>query len=114
MSHSEIHEVELNIKEANKMVELNKSLDRLRNNRDFKKVIQENYLKEEAIRLVHLKADSHMQNEFSQDKITRDIDAIGSLAQFLNFIPAQADMAQNAITEGEQTLDELRSEGADE
>lgn len=114
MSHSEIQEVELNIKEANKMVELNKALDRLRNNRDFKKIIQENYLKEEAVRLVHLKADSHMQDEKHQALITRDIDAIGSLAQYLNFIPVQADMAQSAIAEGEQTLDELRSEGADE
>lgn len=111
---TEIREIELNIKEAQKMVDLNKALERLRSNRDFKKVIQECYLKDEAVRLVHLKADSNMQDEKSQAAIGRDIDAIGSLAQFLNFIPLQADMAQRAIDDGEAALDEMREEGVDE
>lgn len=114
MSNSEIREVELNIKEAQKLVDMNKSLERLRNNKDFKKLILENYLKDEAVRLVHLKSDSNMQDEKSQTIIVNDINAIGSFTQFLNTVRFQADMAQNAIAECEQVLDELRSEGADE
>ena len=57
MSNEAINAIERDIKEARKHVELGDSLERLLNNRDFKKVIVEGYFEKEAARLVHLKAD---------------------------------------------------------
>lgn len=111
---TEIAEVEMNIKEAQKMVELGKSLERLRNNRDFKKLILDDYLEKEAVRLVHLKSDSNTQDERSQASIMRDIDAVGSFTQYLNLIVYKADSAKQGIAEAEETLDELRNEGVEE
>jgi len=114
MSNHEVKEIEMNIKQAREIVDLNKSLERLEKNKDFKKLIQGEYLHNEAVRLVHLKSDSNMQHADKQRDVTRDIDAIGSFAQFLNMIGFKAQMAQDAINECEMSLDELRAEGADE
>ena len=114
MSQHEVNELELNIKEAKELVELGAALARLEKNRDFKKVIQEQYLNKEAVRLVHAKGDANMQDAKLQANILRDIDGIGSFTQFLNFLQYQAEMARDAISECEDTLDHLRAEGADE
>lgn len=114
MSAQDIHAIELNIKEAKKMVDLGKSVERLRSNRDFKKVIEEGFLKEEAIRLVHLKSSPAMQRPEYQAAIDSDIKAIGSFAQFMDNVVMKADHASKAIEEDELALDELRAEGAEE
>lgn len=107
---NEVQELELSIKEAKKMVELGNSLERLTKNRDFKKVINEAYLEKEAVRLVHLKGDANMQGEREQKNIDRDISAISSFRQFLDFIFIQADHARDAIADCEEALDEARAE----
>jgi len=114
MSSNEVKEIEMNIKQARELVNLNTALERLEKNRDFKRLIKDEYLHNEAVRLVHLKADSNMQSEQRQSDVTRDIDAIGSFAQFLNMVGFKAEMAQQAIDACEDTLDTLREEGADE
>lgn len=108
MSQDLIEEIELNITEAKKLVALGNSLDRLLSNRDFKKVVREEYLEKEAVRLVHLKADPNMQSEESQKAIVTQMDAIGSFTMFLNKLAQQADLASRAIEDGEETIDELR------
>jgi len=113
MSQDLIEEIELNITEAKKMVALGNSLDRLMSNRDFKKVFKEEYLEQEAIRLVHLKTDPNMQDPESQEAIVRQIDAIGTVTSFFNKIRHQAYLASKAIEDGEETLDELRQEEAE-
>ena len=114
MSHADVVELELNIKEAKDIVALGDALERLEKNRDFKKVIKEAYLHEEAIRLVHLKADANMQNERIQQNVLRDIDSIGAFAQFLQEVFRRADMARDAVIACEETLDDIRGEGDDE
>lgn len=111
---SEATEIQLNIDEARKMVENARALERLQSNPDFKRIFEEGYFREEAIRLVHLKSDAHMQSPEKQASILRDVDAIGSLIQYLNNIFHTGNMAQDAIAEGEQALDKLHSEGAED
>jgi len=78
MSAATIQEIELSMSEAKAVVDLGKSVERLRKNRDFKKVIEETYLREEAVRLVHLKSSPAMQRPEVQAGIDSDIKAIGS------------------------------------
>lgn len=110
MSQDHIQEIELNIAEAKKFVALGKSVEKLMANRDFKKVISEGYLEQEAIRLVHLKADPNMQDAESQAAIVTQIDAIGSFTAYLNKVMGQARMAEQAIEADEQELDLIRGE----
>lgn len=83
------------------------ALTRLRTSQDFKKVIGEGYFEKEAIRLVHLKADPGMQTPEKQDSIVKQMDAIGSLAEYLNLVMAKASWATKALESDEETRAEL-------
>lgn len=111
MSQSAIEEIELNIKEAKKITDLGKALDRLHSNRDFKKVIGEGFFKDEAVRLVHLKADPSMQSEEMQAAIEKHMQGIGALTQYFRMISHQAMLASKAMEEDERTREELMEEG---
>lgn len=110
MSQNDIEEIEVSMADAKKMVALSRSLERLLSNRDFKKVFREEYMEKEAVRLVHLKADPNMQDEESQKSIEQQMDAIGSLAQYIYRVQQLGSIAQKEIEYSEQTLDELRNE----
>lgn len=114
MSQEQIQAIESNIREAKKFVEQGDALERLRANRDFKKVITEGYFEREAIRLVHLKADPNMQSPDSQKSIIAQMDAIGSLDQYFMAVFAQANMARKAIDSSEEMIDEIRAEDGEE
>jgi hypothetical protein len=114
MSQEQIQAIEANIREAKKFVEQGEALERLRTNRDFKKVISEGYFEREAIRLVHLKADPNMQSPEMQKSIVAQMDAIGSLDQYFKAVFQQANMARKAISSGEEMIDELRDEDSEE
>ena len=113
MSQHDVDELELSIKEAEELVTLGVSLERLTKNKDFKRVIQEQYLHNEAVRLVHLKSDGNMQDARVQERLVRDIDAIGSFTQFLSKVRREADSAREAINTCNDELDHINSEGED-
>lgn len=111
MSNStEIKAIESNIKQAKALVELGTALDRLRSNSDFKKIVGEGYFEAEAVRLVHLKADSNMQTAAYQESIVKQMDAIGAFSQFLMTLAHRARMAEGAVSSDEETLNELLAE----
>lgn len=107
---SQTQAIEADIQDSQRSIELGKSLERLRLNRDFKQVILVGYLTEEAVRLVHLKASPSMQDDASQRTILSQLDSIGCLQQYLLGISHNVEMAQKAIEASETVLDELRSE----
>ena len=107
-----LKEIESNIKESKKLVELGAALERLRNNPDFKEVIIQGYFEQEAIRLVHLKADKNMQTPERQASIVAQMDAIGALSEYFAVVSHRAMLASKAIESDEQTRDELLAEGA--
>jgi len=113
MSQSAIEEIELNIKEAKKMVDLGKALDRLHSNRDFKKVIGEGFFKDEAVRLVHLKSDPSMQSEEHQEAVAKQMDSIGGLVHYFRTVAHRAMLAEKAIEADEETREELLAEELD-
>lgn len=110
MSNETLQAIEDNIREARKIADVGDALERLRSNRDFKKVIMEGYFEKEAIRLVHLRADPNMQTPEKQAAIVTQMDAIGSLSQFFNTVLHKAAMARKAIASDEETRDEILAE----
>lgn len=110
MSNDTIQEIELNISHARKIVDVGDSFERLRNNRDFKKVIQEGYFEQEAIRLVHLKSDQNFQTPERQQSIVSQIDAIGALNQYFQTVFHKSALARKAIESDEETRDEILAE----
>ena len=111
MIDNDLLQIESNLKRNAVVTELGNALARLKGNRDFKKVILEGFFEDEAIRLVHLKADPNMQGSDSQKAILTQMDAIGALRQYLETLAQLAGMAQKSIEADEQTRDELLAEG---
>lgn len=110
MSNLEIQQIEDNLKSARKTVERGVSLERLFANRDFKNIVLDGYFEQEAIRLVHLKADPNMQTVDSQKSILTQMDAIGNLKQYFNTIRQFAAIAAKNVASDEEALAELRGE----
>lgn len=112
-TEQQLSALEREIKEARVHADLGEALINLRSNRDFNKLITDGFLKEQAVRLVHLKADPNMQAPHQQAAIVRDIDAIGVLAEYFNMVRIQAANAVKQITDAEETRAELLAEEAE-
>ena len=108
----QIQEIELSMKRGQNLVDQGNALERLRSNKDFKKVVLDSYFEQEAIRLVHLKADSNMQTADKQASIIKQIDAIGAVTQYFQTLSQLASMARKALAADEEMRDELLAEGA--
>lgn len=106
---SQIQQLDRNISESRKLIEMGDALQRLKSNRDFKKVVMEGFFEKEAIRLVHLKADSNMQSAEAQKSIIAQMDAIGALNQYFTTIGQIASLARKSLAYDEEAREELAS-----
>lgn len=106
----EIESLERDITQAKPIIEFGSALERLDRNKDFRAVIKEGYFKNEAIRLVHLKADPNMQTPEKQAAIIAQIDAIGTLAMYLNTSLYLADQARKSVNASEELRDAIIAE----
>ncbi|WP_225784518.1 hypothetical protein [Xenophilus sp. Marseille-Q4582] len=113
MSDIQLKALDKQDQDNRQLVELGDSLNRLRTNRDFKRVISQAYFKDEAVRLVHLKSDPNMQDAEKQKSIVAQIDAIGSFSAFLNTVMANAAHARRALSESEAMREEILEQGDD-
>lgn len=112
MSNAEsVQAIEKNIEQAKVIVEFGSTLERLRSNRDFKKIIIDGYLEQECVRLVHLKADPNMQAADKQAGIVKQMDAIGALNQYFQTVFSKAAMAEKAVASDEDERQMLLEEG---
>lgn len=107
MSENIIKELEDNISRAKELVNIGKSIDRLRNNPDFREVVMKGYFEREAIRLVHLKSDPNMQTPDRQASIITQMDAIGNFKSYLDIGLTMADRALQAIDADTATITEI-------
>jgi len=110
MSNATIQAIEENIKQARRLVDVGDALERLKNNRDFKKVMIEGYFEQEAVRLVHLKSDQNVQSPDMQKSINAQIDAIGAVSQYFSTILHKASVARKAIASDEEAREEILEE----
>ncbi len=114
MVNSEIEAIERNIKQAKVNADFGAAVERLKGNRDFQKVVLSGYFEQEAIRLVHLKADPNMQAPEKQASLVSQMDAIGAFKAFLDTALFKAEIATNSIESSEATLAEIYAEEAAE
>ena len=106
-----VQAIEKDIQHSKELVELGKGLERLRSNRDFKKLIIDGYFGQECIRLVLCKADQNMQASDKQASIVKQMDAIGSLHEYFQTVFIKASMAEKSVADNEQERDLLVLEG---
>lgn len=111
MTIDTVQDIDRDIANNKPFVAMAEALERLKGNRDFKDVILKGYLEDEAIRLVHLKADPQFQTAERQQAILADINAIGALNQYFQLVFFKADQANKAIASSEQLREELLLEG---
>lgn len=109
-SAAQIKELDRNIQEAKKILDLGSALERLQSNKDFRAVIKVGYFEQEAIRLVHLKGAPHMQTAEYQASIVKQMDAIAALNQYFQAVFHAAGLADKAIAADEETREELLAE----
>jgi len=106
MNEQTIHELEVSMEEAKIHIELMEALKRLEENADFRRVIGEEYFKQEAIRLVHLKSDKEMLAPERAQNVDNAMIAIGKLNEFFNRIWQFGYMAQQTFAEAEAARNE--------
>ena len=107
---SQLEQVELTIEAAKENIKIMNSLQRLIKNKDFKIVIDDGYLRDEAVRLVHLKADYNLQEADKQAHIVKGIDSIGYLRAYFSKIFQQGSASEGALTDQEAAREELLAE----
>lgn len=114
MSQAQIDQLHRNIEASRGFVALNQALTRLQANPDFKLIISQGYLRDEAVRLVHARSNVALQSPADQAALLRDIDAIGSLEAFFRGIEHKARQALSHIDADEETIADLLRGGEDE
>jgi hypothetical protein len=110
MTSDFVKDIETQLKVAKGIVEFHQSLERLADSKDFKKVILDGYFKDEAIRLVHLKADPAMQSADTQKSLLAQMDSIGALSSYFRSVRLKAEMAAKTIASNEDALAEIAAE----
>lgn len=110
MSNDTVQQIERNIRRNKEFVALDKAMQRLEHNADFNLVIRDGYLKQEAVRLVHLRGDPAFQTPERQASILAQIDAIANLLQYFRVVEHQGNLALKAIEADEATREELLAE----
>ena len=110
MLNNDMQEIEIDIDEARKAIELGEIVTRLEKHPDFRTLVIEGYFRDDAARIVMLKADPEFISEERQGKLDRDILGISVFGEYLRTKKVLGTMAQQAIYQHEQTREELIQE----
>lgn len=111
---NEMEQIEQSIQSAKQQIELGSALQRLRNNKDFKKIFGELYFREEPIRLVMALSNPHLQDAVAQTSLHNQMQSIGCVADFLRVIEHNAYLAQKNLESAEALHEELLAGGNEE
>jgi hypothetical protein len=112
MSNSEIGKIEEQIKVGKQFADFGAAILRLKNNKDFQKVVMQGYFKDEAVRVVMAKSDPFLQNPEAQRSFDLQISGIGNFHAFLNEALKRAEIGTSQVTDGENMLAEIHAEEA--
>lgn len=111
----QVQAVELSIEEANQQIDRSKQLRRLEKNKDFKALILEGLLREDAVRQIMLKASPQLHApgagaEAAMKGIEARMTMIGELNNFFRYIHIEGASAESAMHEHESAHEELLQE----
>ena len=104
----EIETVELTIAEGKRLMERRAAAQRLAKNKDFQKLVLEGYFVDEAARLALLYSDPNMAQH--REHIEKDLYGVGGFKRYMSTIIQMGNIAENEMSDHEQTLEELRAE----
>lgn len=110
----QLEQLQISKEQAERSVKLLDALNRLRSNPDFQFLIVDTYFKEEASRLVMLKADASFQSEERKSLLADSMAGISSLNMFFNSITQMGQLSRDSLTEYENAAEEILAEEADE
>lgn len=111
MSNDEsVREIEVSMEDAKAYIEAGDAMNRLRDNKDFQKIILEGYFKEEAIRLISLKADHLMRAPEDQEFLIKCMDGIGCLQNYIRTVMFAAQQAVRSVQASDEALEEIELE----
>jgi len=110
MSAEDIKEIEVTIDQAKEQVERMEALDRLRQNKDWKNIIEEGYFEKEASRLVCALGEPALQEDKQQEQLQNMMKGVTWFRQYLNSIYMFGRQAQQAMPSYEQTREEIYNE----
>lgn len=113
MLGTQVQEIQLTLDEAKKKVKLGEALERLERNKDFKLLIDEEFLKQEAIRQVSLLSDPAFQTPHMQASVISDMRGGATLQSFFRLVSRNASMAAQAVHDSEEQLAQIRGNGED-
>lgn len=109
MLTSPTHEIEISIDGAKKLLALRQAYDRLEKNKDFKLLIAEGYLVNEALRLTGLLSEvSEDKNApaqlggLSKDKIVSQLQGIAHFSAFLRGVDQKTENIADTLRSYEQ------------
>lgn len=107
---TQLEQIDISIEQAKETIAMKKALDNLTDNPDFIKIIIDGYLKDEALRLVMLRADDRFKEDLDQAGLMKAIDAIGNFKMYCNTIMQMGRMAENAVLADQKTREEILDE----
>lgn len=105
-------ELEQQVKDNRKLVQLKDMVQRLSGNRDFKALIHDEYLEKEAARLVQLSADPRLDATQRADALAM-AQATGHFKRFLSVTVQIGFAAEKDITDCEEQMVEIEQEEAE-
>ncbi len=107
----QVQQIEVSIEQAKENISLLDTLRKLEQDPNFKKLILENYLEKESIRLVSALSSPALQAEEQQKLLHGDMLGIASLRSYFSKIIADGQMSKNAMPAYLSTEAEMLAEG---
>lgn len=101
---NEEQQIRLTIDQAKASVARGEAMKRLMVNPDFKSIITDGYLTNEAVRLTHLMGDINWQSDEKQQLIISQMKAISALEEHFRSVLQHAQTSDNALRENEAEL----------
>jgi hypothetical protein len=111
-TENEILEIESEISNVKRAIKRLDTLNRLTETPEWKELIEEGYLRDEAARVVGLRADIQMRmaGEVQMDWLNDMLTGIGAFNQYLNFIRQMGHSAKEQLEQKQDTHAELLRE----
>ena len=113
----EVQQISITVDQAKASIKRGEAIQRLQTHADFKEIVINGYFHQEAVRLTHLLSDPSQQAPEAQTKITSDLRSVGAFHSYLDTALRHAQMAYEAVEQGERELHEAeveRLEGHDD
>lgn len=107
---SDLEKIELTIEQAKEAIADVEAMERLKKNRDFKRIFEKGFFDAYAVNLVYLKADPNMRTPEDQEDIIKDIDSIGRLRMYLSAIYQKGHVARKDLADAEGERAEILAE----